>query len=372
MGLEFENSLMDKPRLCKNKCIFCFMDQLPNGLRKSLYLKDDDYRLSFYEGNFITLTNITDDEVERIIEQRLCPLYVAFHAFDSSVRERLLGANHARALEIFGRLIEAGIELHVSIVLVPGINDGTVLDETLNFLAKHRPHVTTVGIVPVAYTKYTKDIAGLAPRSYDDQESAAQVIEQVQSYQFTSRDETEATWVHLADEFYIYARAPFPTSEWYDGYDQYENGIGIVHSYVEDIRAYFNELASAFDSLDDGSEALTVITGELACETMLGTLCAIRSGGKARLLPVENRFLGGNVNVTGLLSGADIVHAIRYDASRLDKPTMYVIPWSIFNDDELTIDGYTPERIASEVENVVLFVSDDAQGLLDAVEEAKR
>jgi len=370
-GIEFEEALFDGTHTCVNTCAFCFMDHLPEGLRESLYLKDDDYRLSFFEGNFITLTNLSDVEVERIIEQHLSPLYVSFHASDLQVRERLLGANHTHALEVFEQLVAAGIELHVSIVLVPGINDGTILDETLDYLAKRRPQVATVGIVPVAYTKYTKDIAGLAPRSFNDQESAARVIEQVQSYQFTSREETQQTWVHLADEFYIYARAPFPTTEWYDDYDQYENGIGIVHTYVEDIRAHFDELIGAFDALDEGIEALTVVTGELTCETMLGTLCAIRAGGKARLLPVENRFFGGNVSVTGLLSGADIAHSIRYDASRLEKPTTYVIPWSIFNDDELTIDGFTPDRIASEAKHTVLFVSDDAQGLLDAAEEVR-
>jgi len=368
-GIEFADMLFDDIRRCANSCAFCFMDQLPEGLRESLYLKDDDYRLSFYEGNFITLTNTTDADVDRIIEQHLSPLYVSFHAADPQVRERLLGKQQQRALEVFERLVKAGVELHVSIVLVPGINDGDVLDETLGFLAKHRPQVLTVGVVPVSYTKHTEEIAGKPPQSFNDEEAAAKVIKQVQSYQFESREETGETWAHLADEFYIYARAPFPTTEWYDGYAQYENGIGIVHNYVEDIRAHYEELIAAFGTLEDESEALTIVTGDLTTETMIGTLSAIRAGGKARLLPVKNRFFGGNVSVTGLLTGIDVVEAIRFDAEKLEKPTNYVIPWSIFNDDELTIDGYTPQRMAEDAGYTVLFVSDDAQGLLDAIQE---
>ena len=371
-GIEFSEMLFDQTRTCANQCAFCFMDQLPEGLRDTLYLKDDDFRLSFFNGNFITLTNINDEDVERIIEQHLSPLYVSFHAIDPEVREKLLGKNQRRALEVFEQLAAAGIELHVSIVLVPGINDGEELDKTLEFLSRYRPQVITVGIVPVSYTKYTEDIAGQPPISFNDEEAAAAVIKQVQNYQFESREETEETWVHLADEFYIYARAPFPTTEWYDGYAQYENGIGIVHTYVEDVREHFDALVEAFDGLPEESEALTIVTGELATETMIGTLSAIRAGGKARLLPVQNRFFGGNVSVTGLLTAHDIIEAMNFDAGRREKPTIYVVPWSIFNEDELTLDGYTPEGLASGTEQTVLFVSDDAQGLLDAVKEAAR
>ncbi|MCL2818177.1 MAG: DUF512 domain-containing protein [Actinomycetia bacterium] len=368
-GIEFDEMLFDGTHTCKNACAFCFMDQLPDGLRSSLYLKDDDYRLSFYEGNFVTLTNLDDDDIDRIITQHLSPLYVSLHAADPEVRSRLLGARHARGLEAFEKLAHAGIEMHVSIVLVPGINDGEVLDETLEYLSTFRPQVLTVGVVPVAYTRFTEDIAGQEPSSFNDQSAAARVIEQVQTYQFRSRKETERTWVHLADEFYIYAQAPFPTSEWYDGYPQYENGIGIVHTYIEDIREHFDELVAGFATLKAGSEILTIVTGELTRDTMIGTLSALEAGGKVRLLPVVNRFFGGNVNVTGLLTGVDIARAICHDSEHFGKETNYVIPWSIFNDDELTLDGYEPQHIAEQTDASCIFVSDDAQGLLDAIGE---
>ena len=374
-GIAFAEMLFDGIRRCANTCAFCFMDQLPAGLRESLTLKDDDFRLSFYEGNFITLTNLSDADVERIITQQLSPLYVSFHAADPAVRERLIGPHQARALTVLERLVAAGIELHVSIVLVPGINDGAVLDETFAFLAQHRPQVLSVGIVPVAYTRYTSVLAGQPPRSFTDRQAATQVIAQVQTYQFASREQTGETWVHLADEFYLYARAPFPTTEWYDDYPQYENGIGIVHTFVEDIRAHYSELCAGFEALAEGSEALTLVTGELAAEPLLGTLSALKAGGKARLLPVANRFFGGNVNVTGLLSGADIVEAIAYDVAKRSEAdatppaTTYIIPWIIFNDDELTLDDYTPQRIAEAAGASVLFVTDDARGMMEALEE---
>ncbi|MCL2024986.1 MAG: DUF512 domain-containing protein [Coriobacteriia bacterium] len=375
-------------RTCANACSFCFIDQLPSNLRSSLYLKDDDYRLSFRDGTFITLTNLSSADVKRIVTQQLSPLYVSFHASDPTVRTALLGSNALRTLDVFDRLCEAGIELHVSIVLVPGINDGEVLDETLAYLAERRPQVLSVGIVPVAYTKYSERTAEAAsseaPCSFNDPIAAAHVIEQVQRYQFASRDETGTTWVYLADEFYIYAQAPFPTTEWYDGYPQYENGIGIVHAFVDDIRLHFDELTAAFEAIPDESEALTLLTGELTVDTMIGTLSALRAGGKARLLPIRNYFLGGNVGVTGLLTATDIVAGISFDAERIARtaeddtvhpvlPTTYVIPDAIFNADGLTLDGKTAEDIAATLATgdiSVMFVSDDAAGLLRAAQAA--
>ena len=371
-GIEFSEMLFDRIHTCANTCTFCFMDQLPAGLRDSLYLKDDDYRLSFYEGNFVTLTNMGEIDVARIVKQHMSPLHVSFHAADPDVRKRLMGKNHQRGLDVFEDLAHAGIQMHVSIVLVPHLNDGIVLDQTLRYLSSYRPHVLTVGVVPVAHTRFSEDCAENPPESFNEQQKALKVIEQIQGYQLRSRAETGKTWVHLADEFYIYARAPFPTSEWYDGYPQYENGIGIVHTYVEDIRAHYDELVASFGALPDGCEALTLITGELTVETMLGTLSAIRAGGKARLLPVENRFFGGNVNATGLLTGGDLVKAIRFDAKRQGKTTTYVIPRTVLNDDDLTLDDYTPSRIADQVDCPVLFVSDDACGLLDALAQVTR
>lgn len=384
-GIEFQDFLFDGIKRCTNACAFCFMHQLPKGMRESLYLRDDDFRLSFTQGNFVTLTNLSSADVDRIIEQRLAPLYVSFHAADPEVRQLLIGKNHQIGLDNFAKIARAGIELHVQIVLVPGVNDGVVLDGTLAYLNEFRPSVSTVGIVPVAYTVHTKDIAGKEPVSFTDSLSAAKVIEQVQAYQFKSRAgqlhatnphaeeyqaEAKETWVHLADEFYINAQAPFPTTEWYDGFEQYENGIGIVWGFVNDIKESFDELTSAFATLPEDSDAITFVVGELATDTWLGTLSALRAGGRARLLPVKNRFFGGNVSVTGLLTAQDIAAAVNFDAQRVSKPTLYVIPGSIFNHDDVTLDDVHRDTMQNLV-NAPLYISaGDPQSIINATKAA--
>ena len=221
-GIEFADAIFDRIRVCSNNCAFCFMAQLPEGMRSSLYLRDDDFRLSFLHGNFISLTNLSDEDVERIAEQHLSPLYISLHAVDPDVRRELVCAREDRALERFDQLVEEGIDLHVQIVLVPGVNDGDRLDETLTWLAE-REGVVSVGIVPLGYTRHQERY----DRSYADQIAAATVIQQVQRWQFAMKERDGVSWVHLADEFYLNARAPMPTAEWYDDFPQYENGIGI-------------------------------------------------------------------------------------------------------------------------------------------------
>ncbi|MDP2400358.1 MAG: DUF512 domain-containing protein, partial [Actinomycetota bacterium] len=228
-GIEWSATLFDGVRTCRNSCAFCFMMQLPKGLRPALYLRDDDFRLSFLHGNFVTLTNLAEADVARMSEQHLSPLYVSLHAVDPDVRARLICAREDRALERFDELLDAGIDLHVQIVLVPGVNDGERLDETLTWLAE-REGVVSVGVVPLGYTRHQEIFAS----SYTHQLAAATVIEQVQRWQFAMRERDGVTWVHLADEFYLNARAPLPRTEWYDDYPQYENGIGIVRAFVDE------------------------------------------------------------------------------------------------------------------------------------------
>lgn len=362
-GVEFLSPLFDGIKRCANDCAFCFMKQLPEGLRPSLSVRDDDYRLSFLQGNFVTLSNLSQADIDRIIEQRLMPLSVSFHAFDASVRARLIGKAAPRGLENFEKLVAAGIEMKVQIVLVPGINDGPVLDETLTYLDTHHSFVTSVGIVPVAYTDQTQEIAGEKPQSYTDATDAAKVISQVQLFQFRARADREKTWVFLADEFYINAQAPFPQESWYDGFPQYENGIGIVWNFVNDVKEDFEVLSQTVAAIPEESEAATIVCGELATDTMVGTLMALKAGGRIRLMPARNYFFGGNVTVTGLLTGSDIIRALTYDASRLEKPTTYLIPDEIFNADGVTLDDMTAEQIAQAIDAPVRFHPTHVAGL---------
>ncbi len=363
-GIEFEDVLFDGMRICRNNCAFCFMTQLPEGLRPALYLRDDDYRLSFLQGNFITLTNLTDEDVERIAEQQLSPLYVSLHAVDADVRAKLVCAHEDRTLERVDQLLDAGIDLHVQIVLVPGVNDGDQLTTTLTWLAE-REGIESVGIVPLGYTRHQETFS----ESYTDQIKAAMVIQQVQAWQFESRERDERTWVHLADEFYLNARAPFPTTEWYDDFPQYENGIGIVRTFADEALAIRDKLEAAVNALPAEAEAATIVTGMMAATTMAGALNACKAAGCVRLLVVPNRFFGGNVSVTGLLTGGDLVAAIRSDAERFGRPTAYLVPDIVFNADGVTLDDLTHADIVRESGYDVRVVSSDAAGLLAGLEE---
>lgn len=376
-GITFVDAVFDGVKRCHNSCAFCFMNQLPKGMRETLYLKDDDYRLSFLQGNFVTLTNLTQEDINRILEQHISPLNVSFHASNPEVRERLIGRRAQRGLENFILLAENSIEMNVQIVLVPGVNDGPVLDETIEWLKQYKDVVPAVGIVPVAYTDQTTEIAGLPPKSYTDQIDAAKVISQVQLHQFAARAESEKageprTWIHLADEFYINGLAPFPKEEWYDGYPLYENGIGMVWNFVEEVKEHFQEFRDATESIREESEAATIITGELSLETLVGALSAVDAAGRVRLLPVHNFFFGGNVSVTGLLTGQDLVKAIQYDLKRVDQPTTYLIPDIIFNADELTLDNYSQEDIVEQTQASILFHQTGAIGLTQAFREVAR
>lgn len=356
-GIEFEAAIFDRVRTCRNNCAFCFMSQLPEGMRPALYLRDDDYRLSFLHGNFITLTNLTDDDVDRIGEQALSPLYVSLHAVDPDVRGRLICAHEDDALHRFDQLLEAGTDLHVQIVLVPGENDGDVLERTLAWLAE-REGVRSVGIVPLGYTRHQERYT----RGFEQPDDAARLIEQVQRWQFAFFERDRKSWVHLADEFYLNARAPFPSTEWYDGFPQYENGIGIARTFIDDVVAMRSTIEKALEKLPE-TESVTLVTGVLAATTIAGALNACDAVGKVRLLVVPNRFFGGNVTVTGLLTGADIAAAIRQDGA----DTEYVVPDVIFNADGVTLDDMDAATLSAEAGTDVAVVSSNAAGLVRAL-----
>ncbi len=357
-GFEFADAVFDTVRTCANRCTFCFVAQLPSGLRPALYVRDDDYRLSFLQGNFITLTNLSPGDVERIAEMALTPLYVSLHAVDPDVRSQLVCARDDVALARFDELLESGIELHVQIVLLPGVNDSDVLDRTLTWLAE-REGVLSVGIVPLGYTRFQESFDA----SFQDPTAALRVIAQVKPWQDAMRERDGATWVHLADEFYLNARAPFPPTEHYDDFPQYENGIGIARAFVDEVTALKTEIQSALLALPAEEESVTLVTSMMAATTMAGALNACDAAGRARLLVVPNAFFGGNVSVTGLLTGHDIVAAIEHD----DHPGTYVLPDVIFNADGVTLDDLALSTVEERTGARVRVVSSDAAGLVDAL-----
>jgi putative radical SAM enzyme (TIGR03279 family) len=358
-GIEFADAVFDGIKTCRNSCDFCFMTQLPAGLRRALYLRDDDYRLSFLQGNFVTLTNLTDQDVERIDTQHLSPLYVSLHAVQPAVRAALIGAREDRTLERFDALLDAGIDFHVQIVLVPGVNDGETLDQTLEWLGA-REGVLSVGIVPLGYTAHQRRFAA----SFGPDGSEA-VVRQIEPWQRAFRKRDGVGWVYLADEFYLNACLDLPDAESYDGYPQYENGIGIVRAFVDEMTELADDLRRALAALPPGC-CVALVSGTLAAPVVRQTLLPLsaETGGQLEVLAVENRFFGGNVSVTGLLTGTDLVPAIAGCGA-----DVILVPSIVVNADGLLLDDIAASDLGTRSGRDVRLVSCDAGGLLSALEE---
>lgn len=357
VGLAFAHPLFDGVRECDNACLFCFVSQLPAGLRPALYVRDDDVRLSFLAGTFVTLTNLSDADVARVVEQRLSPLHVSLHAVDPDVRSRLVCPTvEDAALERFDELDRAGIELHVQIVLVPGVNDGEVLERTLSWLAE-RASVESVGVVPLGYTAHQTRFAA----SFGDPAAAGAVLDALEPWRARMGTEHGVRWVHAADELYLAAGRPVPAADEYDGFPQYENGIGLVRAFTDEWREAIER--SAVDLCRAPLE-VTLVTGELFAPVLrdLAPLAA-RHGLTLDVLGVANGFFGGNVSVAGLLTAADIVAAVRTN----DATGPYLVPDIVFNDDALTLDGMSDRELVAATGKDTRVVSCDAAGLLTAL-----
>ncbi len=367
-GIEFEHLVFDSVKTCRNDCAFCFVSQLPKGLRRPLYVRDDDYRLSFLQGNFITLTNLVEKDIERIDEQHLSPLYVSLHSVDPVVRSQLVCARQDDALARFDQLVELGIEMHVQIVLVPGENDASRLDQTLTWLAMHEG-VPSVGVVPVGFTKHQDTFC----RSYENARDAAAVIDQVEPWRQAMRRRDGISWVHLADEFYVNARRPVPAPHTYDGYPQYENGIGLVSTFTEEFSARAEDLKAAADAWraetlapSHTQDFITLVSGTMFAPVLEGLVSDLGLDDVLRVIAVQNHFFGGNVGVTGLLTDADLSAAIRSDEST----GVYLLPDVVGNADGVTLDDVPLDDIAPRTGRDVRLVSSDAAGLVDGIRSA--
>lgn len=333
LGLEFESAVFDKVRTCYNNCIFCFVDQMIPGMRPGLYVRDDDYRLSFLYGNFITLTNMRDEDFDRIIRTHLSPLYISVHATDPDVRCKMMNNRFAgQLMEKINRLLEAGIQIHTQIVCCPGYNDGEVLKRTFADLYALHPGVLTMAVVPVGLTKHREHLHPM--RTFTPQE-AAEIVDAVSGWQKQCREETGKSFVYLGDEFYLLAGKELPSSEYYDGFPQLENGIGLT-------RNFLNEWETALKTLQyaDGAEQAVIPVGESAFRVLQPMMEAFNRqyGTKHSFVSVKNLFFGGHVNVTGLLTGGDILAAVK-DSERLILPGVVLNNDNLFLDD-MSLDGF--------------------------------
>ncbi|MBR2216348.1 MAG: DUF512 domain-containing protein [Selenomonadaceae bacterium] len=307
LGAEFSAAVFDGIRRCANNCYFCFVNMLPNEGRASLYVKDDDYRLSFLYGNFITLTNMGERDFQRIERLHLSPLYVSIQAMNPGLRAEILRSPRAANIEEqLNRLEVAQVNYHTQVVLCPGLNDGEELERTMAELMQRVPHVLSLAIVPVGLTKYRRDPY---PLRQFDKSGAKAVIEQVRLWQQKMRAKTHRSYIYLSDEFYILAGEDVPPAADYDGFPQLDNGIGLTRSFLTDFAAVKTPTAGYEHSLH-----LDVICGASAAvnlNPLVREAEELIPGLSLRLLPVKNKFFGERVNVSGLLTGQDIKAALR-------------------------------------------------------------
>jgi putative radical SAM enzyme (TIGR03279 family) len=327
LGLEVSAAVFDRVRTCDNHCAFCFIYQLPKGMRKSLYLKDDDYRLSFLYGNFTTLTRFTELDAERVITERLGPLFVSIHATDPTVRASMLrnprGATSLRWLRV---LLDAGIEVHGQVVVCPGVNDGAVLEDTMAGILDQYAELATVGVVPLGLSRFSTE-ADMRPHTTEEAQS---VLATVTEYQELCRSAVGRRLVFASDEYFLMAGQPFPTADAYEGYPQHENGIGMVRAFGEALggdAAAAQGVRPGFFAWVDGAPPegyrapravpspprrddapITILTGTFGAE-VLGPMLA-GWGERVRVLAVENHYFGGTIGVAGLLTASDLARAL--------------------------------------------------------------
>lgn len=313
LGAEFGSGLMDSYRRCKNNCIFCFIDQMPKGMRDTLYFKDDDSRLSFLQGNYVTLTNLSDKDVERIIKYKMEPLNISFQTTNPELRCKMLNNRFAGdALKIADRLFEAGITMNGQIVLCKGVNDGDELRRSIEDLMKYLPVLESVSVVPVGLTRFRD---GLFPLEPFTKEEAREVIKLIEGYQKKAYEEYGLHFVHASDEWYILAGLEVPEEERYDGYLQLENGVGMIRLQYEEFTEAFNEFSlSRFKKFFMKKQELTVVTGRLAYPYLKRYADMVMNEYpkvKIDVVAIRNDFFGERITVAGLLTGQDIVKQLK-------------------------------------------------------------
>ena len=315
IGLVFENGLMDDYRSCHNKCIFCFIDQMPKGMRETLYFKDDDSRLSFLQGNYITLTNLSDNDVDRICKYHLSPINISFQTTNRELRCKMLNNRFAgAALDKVQRFVDANITMNGQIVLCKGINDGEELENSLNDLLGYAPLLNSVSVVPVGLTKYREGLYPLEPFSKED---AVNVIELIENIQQKAMQMHGIHFVHASDEWYILAGKELPAEESYDGYLQLENGVGMLRLLLDEFEQALEELKNSpkmLKKIKKAKDYVSVATGRLAypyLNRMVAALNELSGYERIKIYAIRNDFFGEMITVSGLLTGQDICHQLK-------------------------------------------------------------
>ena len=359
LGIAFEDSLIGKPRLCANNCVFCFVDQMPPGMRPTLYVKDDDWRLSLMMGNYVTLTNVGDREFERIIKRRATPLYVSVHATDVDVRKALM--RNERAGDIMKRLRRLAQEkmfFHTQVVLCPGLNDGKVLEKTLKDLLSLIPHTLSVALVPAGLTRYRQGLTQV--RTYTPGE-AREVIVMADRYASQAIQLSGSRVIYAADEFYCLAGVTVPDTDYYESFPQLENGVGMI-------RQFEDELHEAKRTMPDvgGQPAQATI----ACGTSIYPYMRkwmqelVPQAVTVQAIPIRNEFFGDTVTVSGLLTGRDLLKQL----SQYKAQHPVLLPANMLNSDRTVfLDDMTPEQLSRTLGRPVHIVDASGEALYEAL-----
>ncbi len=365
LGIEFENGLMDDYRSCCNKCIFCFIDQMPAGMRETLYFKDDDSRLSFLQGNYVTLTNMSDEDVERIIKYRLSPINISFHTTNPQLRCRMLNNRFAgEALKKADRLYEAGIAMNGQIVLCKGVNDGEELERSISDLTGYLPYLESVSVVPVGLSKYRDGLEPLEPFARED---AEEVLARIHRWQEKIFAEQGVHFIHASDEWYILAGQELPEEARYDGYLQLENGVGMLRLLLNEFDEALGELRKREENVWRPAETVSLATGRLAYPYiggMAGRLEEVCEGLRILVYPITNEFFGERITVSGLLTGQDIVRQL----TGKELGGRLLLPQNVLRSGErVFLDDMTVEEMENALQVKVDIVKSSGRDFIDTI-----
>ncbi len=363
IGLEFETYLMDKKQTCRNKCIFCFIDQLPHGMRDTLYFKDDDSRLSFLMGNYITLTNMTDSDIERIVKMHMSPINVSVHTTNPELRCQMLRNRFAGdSLRHLKRLCEAGIAVNAQIVLCKGVNDGAELERSLTDLASLGTSIQSVAVVPAGLTRYRDGLFPLAPFTKEEAEEVIRVIDRHGKRSMATRG---CRLFYAADEFYLQAKLPLPSPDYYEGYPQLDNGVGMLTCMGEEFSDAMEYLADDYDT--SVVRTFSIATGRAAHDfisQITNTLCEACPDLSGRVYQIENRFFGPEITVAGLICGCDLYEQLK------DKPLgerLYISSTMLRDGGDLFLDDVSLEELSEKLGVPIIPVEPDGDAFVKAL-----
>lgn len=360
LGIVFENGLMDEYRSCRNHCVFCFIDQMPPGMRPTLYFKDDDSRLSFLQGNYVTLTNMSDRDIERIIRYRLEPINISFQTTNPELRCKMLHNRFAgEALKKVKQLFDAGIEMNGQIVLCKGLNDGEELERSISDLTSYLPYLKSVSVVPVGLSRYREGLYSLEPFTREDAKAVLQVIRRWQ-------EQLYETWglhfIHASDEWYLLAEEELPGEEAYDGYLQLENGVGMLRLLIEEVEQELEERDG-----DSRTEKLSLATGKLAAPTLkmlMKKICSKYPEVNVNIYPIRNDFFGESITVSGLITGRDLIAQLE----GRDLGEKLLLPCNMLRAGEnVFLDDITVEEVERRLNIPVQIVDEPGKDLVLAV-----